>query len=160
MALAIDLFRSSRDTMEKFVLVVDDNEEARIAAEISLQPLDTCAIYSFKTVAKALTFLETDAHGLGVLVTDLHLPQADGFELIQRVRSDVRWAHVPIVVVSADGCQETRDRLQDLGADAFFLKPYSPAQLLRTVERLLYANDQDSLASVHNRLGPGSPDHR
>ena len=74
------------------------------------------------------------------MVTDLNLPSMDGFELIERVRSDSRTARLPIVVISGDSDPRTPARIYGLGADAFFGKPYSPAQVRQKLEQLLDAN--------------------
>ena len=67
------------------------------------------------------------------------MPQMDGFELIERVRSDERYSGLPIVVVSGDNHPDTLERLFRLGANAYFAKPYSPAEILQTLQRLLHA---------------------
>ncbi len=79
------------------------------------------------------------AGDIGALVTDLNMPRMDGFELIERVRAQVRYARLPIIVVSGDADPRTPDRLARLGVDAFFSKPYSPAEVRRKLEQLLNA---------------------
>jgi len=78
--------------------------------------------------------------GICALVTDLHLPLMDGFELIELLRSDSRTARLPIVVISGDSDPNTPERLYRLGANAYFGKPYSPAKVRQKVEQLLDAN--------------------
>jgi CheY-like chemotaxis protein len=71
------------------------------------------------------------------MVTDLHMPGMDGFELIERVRADQRYTELPIIVIS--GCTDpgTPGRVVELGANAFFEKPYSPVRVRATLEHLL-----------------------
>jgi CheY-like chemotaxis protein len=73
------------------------------------------------------------------MVTDLHMPRIDGFELIERVRADPRHSRIPIIALSGDSDPGTPDRLRRLGADAFFAKPYSPAAVRDKLEQLLNA---------------------
>ena len=75
-------------------------------------------------------------------MTDLNMPRMDGFELIRRVRQDRRLSRTPIIVVSADTDPATPGRIADLGVDAFFPKPFSPAQVRRRLEQLLNATTQ------------------
>ena len=72
-------------------------------------------------------------------MTDLNLPFVDGFALIEAVRGNQRYSRLPIVVVSGDSHPETPERLRRLGANAYFPKPYSPAEIKRTLESLLNA---------------------
>jgi CheY-like chemotaxis protein len=73
------------------------------------------------------------------IITDLNMPRMDGFELIRRVREDGRMEGVPIIVVSADTDPRTPERIAQMKVDAFFAKPFSPAQVRRKLEQLLHA---------------------
>ena len=71
------------------------------------------------------------------IVTDLNMPRMDGFELIRRIREDDKLAATPIIVVSADTDPATPQRIAQLGVNAFFAKPFSPAQVRRKLEQIL-----------------------
>ena len=71
--------------------------------------------------------------------TDLNMPRMDGFEFIERIRAEPRHRRLPIIVISGDTDPHTPERLSALGANAFFSKPYSPAQVRLKVEQLLDA---------------------
>ena len=77
-----------------------------------------------------------------VIVTDLNMPRMDGYELIRRVRADQRLSDLPIIVVSADTDPATPERIAALGVDAFFPKPFSPAQVRRKLEQILDGRTQ------------------
>jgi len=77
------------------------------------------------------------------IVTDLNMPRMDGFELIRRVRGDQRLRATPIIVISADTDPRTPERVTQLGASAFFPKPYSPAEVRRKLEQILDGSIQD-----------------
>jgi CheY-like chemotaxis protein len=65
-----------------------------------------------------------------------------GIELIRAIRADSRYSGIPILVISADTDPGTPKRAAQLGANAFFAKPYSPALLRRTLEQLLNATSK------------------
>ena len=89
---------------------------------------------------------EFDSDRLAAVVTDLHMPSMDGFELISRIRSESRYAHLPIVVVSATTDPGAPQRALEIGADAFIPKPWSPLKLRRRLEHLLHgASDERDL---------------
>ena len=77
------------------------------------------------------------------MVTDLNMPRMDGFEFIERIRAEPRHRRLPIIVVSGDTDPQTPARLAVIGADAFFAKPYSPAQVRLKLEQLLDAISTD-----------------
>ena len=69
-----------------------------------------------------------------VIVLDLMMPVMDGFTALEALRSDERTAEIPVVILSALGSAEVRQRCHALGARTFLQKPYNPEDLLRAVE--------------------------
>jgi CheY-like chemotaxis protein len=94
-------------------------------------------VLQVQTGVEALRILDGSATPVRAVVTDLNMPRMDGYELIRRIRSDTRLRATPIIVVSADTDPNTPERVAALGVDAFFPKPFSPAQVRRTLEQLL-----------------------
>jgi len=93
------------------------------------------AVRSVATAEEALECLVVSE--VCALVTDLHLPGIDGFELIEAVRSQPMRSSLPILVISGDSDPQTLARLDLLGVNAYFPKPYSPAEVRQTLEQLL-----------------------
>lgn len=122
------------------VLIVEDAESCATTLEIALLAIPHIHIRVTPTARQALELLASAGGKISALVTDLNMPAMDGFELIERVRADSRTARLPIVVISGDSDPQTPARLYRLGADAYFGKPYSPAQVRQKVEQLLDAN--------------------
>jgi CheY-like chemotaxis protein len=131
---------ASESLPSRTVLIVEDTESCATTLEIALLAIPHIRVRIALTARQALEMLASPGGGIGALVTDLHLPSMDGFELIERVRSDSRTAELPIIVISGDSDPHTPERLFRLGANAYFGKPYSPAQVRQKVEQLLDAN--------------------
>lgn len=119
------------------VLIVEDGDDVT-PLEIALSSLDDVVIRTVGDGQDALDLLRSASVHIAAIVTDLHLPRVDGFELITAIRADGRYARVPIVVVSGDSHPDLPERLLNLGVAAFFLKPYSPAEIRHTLEKLLH----------------------
>jgi DNA-binding response OmpR family regulator len=128
--------------MTRTVLIVEDTDLCRDALELSLTRIPGLAVRIVGTAEEALRQLGTE--DICALVTDLHLPAMDGFELIETVRARRLGrqgrAGFPIVVISGDSDPGTPARLAGLGANAYFTKPYSPSEVRSKLERLLDAN--------------------
>ena len=73
------------------------------------------------------------------LVVDLHMPIADGFDLIAYVRQGQRGQTIPILVVSGSNSGSGETRSMSLGANVFFTKPVNPDQLVADLNRLMRA---------------------
>lgn len=118
------------------ILIVEDSDNVA-PLEIALAALDGIEVVLLANGRDAINLLRANSVRVAAVITDLHLPFVDGYELIQTIRADTRYARLPIVVVSGDSHPELPDRLRILGADAFFAKPYSPAEIRHTVKELL-----------------------
>ena len=121
--------------MTRIVLIVEDTELCRDTLEMALMKLPNLAVQSVTSAEEALEWL--DANEVCALVTDLHLPLMNGFELIEAVRGRPWRSSLPILVISGDSDPRIPTRLAKLGANAFFSKPYSPAQVRHKLEQVI-----------------------
>jgi DNA-binding response OmpR family regulator len=124
--------------MARTVLIVEDSDMSADTLEVALASLPDVSVAHASNGRNAWLLLQREP--VSAIITDLHLPHMDGFELIERVRAAAPNACVPIIVISGDSDPETPDRVRRLGADAYFAKPYSPAAVRATLERLLHEN--------------------
>jgi len=125
--------------MARTVLIVEDSDNVA-PLEIALASLNGIRVIVLPDGRQALALLRANSADFAAVITDLHLPDVDGFELIEAIRADQRYSRLPIVVVSGDSHPDVPNRLRHLGADAFFSKPYSPAEIRQTLEGLLHAS--------------------
>jgi CheY-like chemotaxis protein len=72
-----------------------------------------------------------------LMILDIGLPGCDGWEVLDRVRSDPTTAATPVLVLTAHAQEEYRIRADRQGADAFMTKPFEPSTLRDEVLRLL-----------------------
>ena len=107
-------------------------------------------------ILEALTFVlgragwEVRGHGKGdsaldevarvapdMLVLDMMLPGRSGLEVLRALRGQPSTAALPVLMLTAKGQARDRDQAMGLGADAFLTKPFSNAELLEIVARLM-----------------------
>jgi|SRR5215471_11735715 len=119
------------------VLIVEDSENSAAMLEMAFLGIPGVSVMQAASGVEALRILNAAATPVTAVVTDLNMPRMDGFELIRRIRGDQRLRATPIIVVSADTDPATPERVAALGVDAFFPKPFSPAQVRRTLEQLI-----------------------
>jgi CheY-like chemotaxis protein len=84
-----------------------------------------------------------------LILTDLMLPQLNGYEICSMLKQDLRYRGIPVIVSSATKIQQKDKQLaKDCGADAFILKTLEPKKLLEKVRELLaVASRPDAAAS-------------
>ncbi len=119
-------------TVSRTILVIDDEPAIRKFLRVSLESQQY-------EVVEALTGKDGIREAIGVrpdvIVLDMGLPDIDGIEVIQQIRS---WSQVPIVVLTVKEDEATKIRALDAGADDYLTKPFSIPELmarLRVAER-------------------------
>jgi two-component system KDP operon response regulator KdpE len=120
------------------VLVVEDEADIRGILRTLLEANDYRVVEA-ATADRAE--IEARSHKPDLLLVDLGLPDADGLEIIRRVR---RWSPVPIVVLSARALEEQKIAALDAGADDYVTKPFSARELLARVRAALRRNVKTS----------------
>jgi signal transduction histidine kinase/CheY-like chemotaxis protein len=117
------------------VLVVDDEDEVRtyVATVFRSSGVEVRCAASAREAMKALADWRAD-----VVLTDLAMPRADGFDLLHWIRESP-FEHVrtlPVVALTAFAMSEDRERVSDAGFQGFLAKPVEPAQLRAAVARV------------------------
>src|SRR4029077_9054613 len=122
-------------TRQLSVMVVDD---ALMVRELQRSILERGG-YSVRTAtdgAEALAMLAESPADL--VVTDLEMPNVDGFKLTSSIRAHPRLANIPVLIVSSRASEEDHQRGLDAGADGYIVKTsFDEAGLLSAVSRLL-----------------------
>jgi response regulator RpfG family c-di-GMP phosphodiesterase len=116
------------------VLVVDDSTSIRNLIEKALTKAGFNVI-SAENGRDALELLGKDTPDM--ILSDLHMPELDGFGLCKSVHSDKNLSQIPFIIMSSDGDRATMRRLLQYGASAYLVKPFNIDQLVVTAERFL-----------------------
>ena len=114
------------------VLVVDDSITVRRVTQRLLQREG----YRVALAADGFFALESLAEERPVvMLSDIEMPRMNGFELVEKVRQDGRWAGLPIVMISSRSAEKHREHARQLGADDFLGKPYGEEELLALIKK-------------------------
>lgn len=126
------------------ILVAEDNPINQKVARSFLSHWEIESTFANNGL-QALELLEEEQFDL--VLMDLFMPEMDGFEAIQRIRSDARFRGLPIIALTASAETSIIERALRLGADSCLSKPFNPDQLRDTIAR--YA--ADSFISDYSR---------
>ena len=120
---------------KKRILVVEDSMTARMLLKNILET----AGYSVKTAvdgAEGFSMLKQEKPDL--LLSDIEMPRMDGLELTKKVRSDEKLKELPVVLCTARGSKEDREKGIELGANAYITKSdFVQSNLLDIIQKLL-----------------------
>ena len=117
------------------VLVVDDSPTMRQFIIFALKRLPELQIAEAGDGVAALKSLSSQKYDL--LLTDINMPMMDGLKLVELIRKDRLYGTLPIVVITTEGSEVTRERALQAGADEFVTKPLQTARLIEVVRALL-----------------------
>jgi DNA-binding response OmpR family regulator len=120
--------------MGKKILVVDDTRDilAHLQESLLMEGYDVLTATNGK---EALRHLEHEVPDL--IITDLVMPQMDGFTFIREVKKQEKLRGIPILIFSAKPMEEEGKRIAELGADSFLLKPSSTEVILSSITALI-----------------------
>lgn len=129
------------------VLIVEDEADIRRFVRMALQAegLEVHEADSFKR-----GLIEAGTRRPDLVVLDLGLPDGDGIELIQDLRT---WTEMPVIVLSARIDEADKVRALDAGADDYLVKPFGTAELLARVRAQLRRRPAGAGASSHWSFG-------
>jgi CheY-like chemotaxis protein len=122
------------------ILLAEDDAEVRAALEDLLR-LVGYDVYTVENGGELLDYLaswildDTEEAPADVIVTDIRMPGFSGLSILEGLRA--RGWRVPVMVMSAFGDDEVRERVRRLGAAVFVAKPFDPEDVERAVEQLV-----------------------
>jgi two-component system KDP operon response regulator KdpE len=130
------------------VLVVDDEVQIRrfLRSGFELDGYSVAEAENGREAIRAATLRPTD-----LIILDLALPDLDGSQVLERIRS---WSNVPVIILSVKSSEMEKVRLFELGADDYVTKPFGMAELLArskvVLRRKARATTGDSVIRIDN----------
>ncbi|EAY30524.1 two-component system sensor histidine kinase/response regulator, hybrid, putative [Microscilla marina ATCC 23134] len=115
------------------VLVTEDNSELRqfIASELIGTYRVIEATNGAEGIERAIKQLPD------LIITDIMMPQTDGFELVNTLRNNPATSHIPIIILSAKASPESKLKGLEIGSDDYLTKPFSSKELLLKVRNII-----------------------
>jgi signal transduction histidine kinase/ligand-binding sensor domain-containing protein/FixJ family two-component response regulator len=130
---ASKLAEIKNDEAQQTILIVDDEQEFREIMRNVFQK-------SYKLIEavngkEALDLIKSENPDL--VISDLMMPEMDGYELCKKVKSDIQICHIPVILLTALGEEEMQIRGYEYGADSYIAKPFNVKYLLVTVRKMI-----------------------
>jgi two-component system chemotaxis response regulator CheY len=120
--------------MAKTILIVDDSESIREVVSFTLENAGFNVLVGVDG-KDALKFL--DGRQIDLLITDLHMPEMNGIELIKKVRDNEDYKHIPILFLTTESQKEKKMEAKSAGATGWIIKPFVPVKLLEALSKVM-----------------------
>lgn len=134
MPVSLENGAGARKVQDANILVVDDSVTARVqySRQLIAAGLKVTQVSNGNdALAKAV------ANKFDLIVTDVHMPNMSGLELIKELRKLPHYLKVPILVLTSDYSRERLKEGRAVGASGWLIKPPQPNALLKTVKKAL-----------------------
>lgn len=120
---------------EKKVMIVDDNPDLLDFMRETMSA-DFAEIITATGGEKAYRMI-TDGILPDIIVSDVNMPEGDGYTLCSRLKTDERYIHIPVILLTARGEEQSQGDVYKVGADAYMGKPFEPETLVELIRNLL-----------------------
>jgi len=124
------------DNQKGTILIVDDSINVRRFLALTLEK----GGYQVEQAKDGQDALEKLNSGLQVqaVICDIEMPRIDGYGFLGRVKSNNEMKDIPIAMLTSRSSEKHRQLALQLGARAYFSKPYNEQELLRTLEQIIF----------------------
>lgn len=120
--------------MGKKILIVDDSESIREVVSFTLENAGH-EVQKAVDGDNALEFLDGTSYDL--VITDLHMPNKNGIELIREVRKNEAYKFIPILFLTTESQTAKKKEAKEAGATGWIVKPFVPEKLLAAINKVV-----------------------
>ena len=129
------------------ILLIDDDEIQRMKFKKVCKDLSfTCSIVEAVDGNQALEFLTAAENPFNIIVLDLHMPRMNGLELLEKLKFNVQFKNIPIIIMSNSEDESELKKCYDFGISGYFTKPAKYSKYSKKVKSLLKYWKQNELA--------------
>jgi CheY-like chemotaxis protein len=115
------------DLSQHRILIVDDEMDNLIVLQATLELMYEAQTHTAQDAKSALAII--DSFRPTLIVTDLSMPQVDGYALFQKLRSNPATRDLPVIAVTAHAMAGDRERIIEVGFDGYISKPFDVAHI-------------------------------
>jgi putative two-component system response regulator len=137
------------ETIKAKILIVDDEEKNLKLMGMILQSYG----YDFQTAKNGREALEKNKeYSPDMIFLDVMMPEMDGYETCRKLREEPATQFIPVVMVSALGDQEARNKGLEAGANDFLTKPVDKTEIAIRAKNLLRVKEFEDFLKQHNEI--------
>jgi len=119
----------------KNILIVEDSATTRALIRAVIEDIGDFNTVEAGSGFEALKLLPTQEFNL--VITDVNMPDINGLELIHFIKSNPRYSHIPLIIVSTERSEEDKKRGIALGAMSYITKPFKAQELQDVVKQAI-----------------------
>jgi two-component system, chemotaxis family, sensor histidine kinase and response regulator PixL len=136
---------TTSSTHKDTILIIDDSINVRRFLALTLEK----GGYEVEQAKDGQDALEKLESGLKVaaIICDIEMPRLNGYGFLDRINSNIETKHIPVTMLTSRSGNKHRQIAMQLGAKAYFSKPYNEQELLQTIAELIAQNQTTATAN-------------
>jgi len=123
-----------RDDNQKTILIADDSE---MVCNFHSYILKNAGYKTISAIDGADALEKLLQNTIDIVVTDINMPNMDGYELVKRIRLIPEYEDLPVIMVSTESEAKDKQRGYNAGANVYIVKPTPPESLIESVNLLI-----------------------
>ncbi len=124
------------ETQTKTILVVDDSINVRRYLKLTLEKVGY-QVEEAKDGQEAIDKIMISSLAVNGVICDIEMPRLDGYGVLSKIKAKSEFQDLPIVMLTSRSSEKHRKVAMNLGATAYFSKPYNQEELLQTLQKAI-----------------------
>jgi len=122
--------------MKKKIMAVDDDADNNFCLKVRLEEIDSeCEVIAVESGKKCLELLENNEIP-DIILMDIMMPEANGWETYQKLRENSAWENIPVIFITASS-DEVAEKVKEALGDNYIEKPYDVETVKKKIDELL-----------------------
>ena len=122
--------------MQQTILVVDDSPTVVKFVSFSLRNRGFNVVTACDGM-EAIEKISSQSSPIDLIITDLNMPNVDGYEFIATLRRNSKYQEIPIIILSSEEDEEDKKKGMEVGASSYLVKPFKSSVLLHEISKYL-----------------------
>jgi two-component system, chemotaxis family, chemotaxis protein CheY len=119
------------------ILIVDDSAAIRKILQRVLLQADVNVGKVFEASDGQEALQKLSAESVGLILSDINMPNMDGIEFLAKLRAEAAWKSVPVIMITTEGSQNKVMQALQLGANGYVRKPFTAEQIKEKLAGLI-----------------------
>ena len=140
--VAIDTPKTTTDERYKILIVEDNPDMQLLLTQVLADQYDYLIANNGAEAWSLLEHNKQEVENIQLILSDVMMPQMDGYELLNHIKSHDRWRKYPVIMLTAKVAEEDKLRALRMGVDDYLAKPFSAKELLARVGNLISKHEE------------------
>ncbi len=138
------------------ILIVEDNlDMQQLITTLLGDTYDYVLVNNGQEAWNLLKTNDPSTQDISLILSDVMMPQMDGYALLNHIKQHDRWANYPVIMLTARASEKDKLKALRKGVDDYLTKPFSPAELMARIQNLL--NNYHQRQAVQEEMIPVKP---